>query len=94
MSSRFRSLGPRDRRMNSQWPDFPSIWAQLEDEKYTLLRAIKEGAEKKRHIRRSDIPYRFLASESQYKQIIKKIKNLLRKDKAPSPWVGCPWMFW
>lgn len=73
MSSRFRNLGPRDRRLNSQWPDVPEASGQGLRARSTDCHApVKRGRARKGvsddvRLRRPDIPDLSLASKSQYK---------------------------
>lgn len=91
MSSRFRNLGPRDRRMNSQWPDFPQVYGDSVRIKSTKCLEPLEGLQKRKGILEDLI---FLTLHQNVVQTIKNgIKNLLGKDKAPSPGVSCPWKF-
>lgn len=48
MSSRFRNLGPRDRRTSSQWPDFLQVSGHsLRTGSANCREASKEGEEEK-----------------------------------------------
>lgn len=95
MSSRFRSLGPRDRRLNSQWPDVPEVSWGPEGSKNRLARASEEGEGKKRGVRWCQVkaPW-YSRSFSCIKKSVQSrkhiIKALVAKNKAPSPRSAVP----